>query len=179
VTNAIELQTQVPPMLIFCAAEEVADNCTSTNNIYYKDLGTLSPDSTLATQSQMAVGTNASRGFVVTANGTGMAAGTNVIDSLSTPTSSVPGINQFGINLVANSTPQIGENQSGDWPNAAPTADYNQTDKYKFVSGDVVASAPDVSLIEKFTISYIVNSSKDLRAGVYTTTITYIASGRF
>jgi hypothetical protein len=33
--------------------------------------------------------------------------------------------------------------------------------------------------MKKFTVSYVVNSSDNLKAGVYTTTITYIASGRF
>jgi hypothetical protein len=179
VTNAIELETQVPPMLIFCMAQQVAQNCAGTNDTYYTDLGTLDSETTLTAQSEMAVGTNASQGFVITANGTTLSAGTNVINALSKPTPSEVGTNQFGINLVQNSDPVVGANQEGDWPNAMPTSDYNQANKYKFVSGDVIASSPDVSLMEKFTVSYVINSSVDLRAGVYTTTITYIASGRF
>jgi hypothetical protein len=169
----------VPPMLIFCMAQQVAQNCAGTNDTYYTDLGTLDSETTLTAQSEMAVGTNASQGFVITANGTTLSAGTNVINALSKPTPSEVGTNQFGINLVQNSDPVVGANQEGDWPNAMPTSDYNQANKYKFVSGDVIASSPDVSLMEKFTVSYVINSSVDLRAGVYTTTITYIASGRF
>ena len=33
--------------------------------------------------------------------------------------------------------------------------------------------------MKKFTVSYILNASPDLRAGVYSTTVTFIASGRF
>ena len=179
VQEGIELQTQVPPMLIFCAAQQVADNCTNTDETYYRDMGTLSPNDTLTAQSQMAVGTNASQGFVVTANGPPMAAGTSVINSPALPTESQPGTNQFGINLVENTVPAIGGNPEGTWANAVPSADYAIPNKYKFVSGDVVAYSPNVSLMRKFTVSYILNSSKDLRAGVYTTTITLIASGRF
>jgi hypothetical protein len=91
----------------------------------------------------------------------------------------MPGTNQFGINLVENTVPAIGGNPEGTWANAIPSADYGIPNKYKFVSGDVVAYSPNVSLMRKFTVSYILNSSKDLRAGVYTTTITLIASGRF
>jgi len=179
VTNAVTLETQVPPMLIFCVARHVDDNCAGDDGTYYTDMGDLSPDSTLTAQSQMAVGTNASGGFAITANGIPPAAGTSVIDPLPAPTDSTPGVNQFGINLVANTAPAIGNNPEGDWSNALPTGDYAVPDKYTYVPGDVVASSPNVSLMEKFTVSYILNSSPTLRAGVYSTTITYIASGRF
>lgn len=177
--NSIVLETQVPPMLIFCAAEEVADNCASTNGNYFSDMGQLNSTSTLTAQSQMAVGTNASAGFVIMAVGTPPAAATNVIDSPSSPTASRPGVNQFGINLVANTAPQIGSDPEGIWANALPSADYSQPDKYKYVSGDVIAYSPNVSLMKKFTVSYVLNASPSLRAGVYTTTINFIASGRF
>ncbi len=179
VTTGIQIQTQVPPMLIFCAAEEVADNCTSTSDSHYRDMGQLSDKSTLTAQSQMAVGTNASGGFAITVNGTSMTAGTNVIDPSTVPTVSKPGTNQFGINLVENTLPSVGLDPQGTWTNALPTSGYNIPNRYKFVPGDVVASSPNVSLMKKFTVSYIVNSAPSLKAGVYSTTITYIASGRF
>jgi hypothetical protein len=179
VTTGIMLETQVPPMLVFCVAQEVHDNCTITNDNNYADMGQLDPQSTLLAQSQMAVGTNATGGFAITANGISMSAGTNVIDSPSTPTESKPGDNQFGLNLVANSAPAVGKDPEGEWANAVPAPDYSVPNQYKYVSGDVVAYSPNVSLMKKFTVSYIVNSREDLRAGVYSTTITYIASGRF
>lgn len=179
VANGIQIATQVPPMLIFCVAEEVSENCTLTNENNYKDMGELSPQSTLLAQSQMAVGTNASGGFAITANGTPMSAGMNVIDSPITPTVSMQGTNQFGLNLVANNSPVVGNDPEGEWANAIPSPDYSMPNRYKYISGDVVAYSPNVSLMKKFTVSYIVNSSKDLKAGVYSTTITYIASGRF
>lgn len=179
VTNGIIIETQVPPMLVFCVAQEVDQNCVSTNETRYADMGSLDSDSTLLAQSQMAVGTNASGGFAITANGTPMAAGTNTIDSPLVPTKSIQGTNQFGLNLVANDEPAVGDNPEGTWANAVPSPDYSVPNRYKYVSGDVVAFSPNVSLMKKFTVSYILNSNKDLRAGVYTTTITYIASGRF
>lgn len=179
VTNGITLEAQVPPMLLFCVAQQVEDNCAGTNDNYYTDMGELSSKSTLTAQSQMAVGTNATGGFAITANGIPMSAGTSVIDSPATPTESKPGEDQFGINLVANSSPAVGNDPEGIWANAITSPDYGIPDHYKFVPGDVVAYSPNVSLMKKFTVSYIVNSSENLRAGVYTTTITYIASGRF
>lgn len=179
VTNSIVIETQVPPMLIFCVAEQVEEDCSDTSDSYYSDMGQLSDKSTLTAQSQMAVGTNATAGFAITAMGSTMAAGTSVIDPLAAPTESAPGSNQFGINLVANNKPDVGIDPEGPWANALPAPDYAVANRYKYNPGDVIAYSPNVSLMRKFTVSYIANSSKNLRAGVYSTTITYIASGRF
>lgn len=179
VGEGITITTQVPPMLIFCAAQQVDENCFDTNGTYFSDMGNLSKDGTLTAQSQFAVGTNASGGFAVTAVGNPLTAGTNVISEMDTPAESRAGSNQFGINLVENDELNIGHNPEGEWLNAQPTADYSQPNVFKYASGDVIASSPNVSLIRKFTVSYIVNVSPSLRAGVYTTTINYIASGRF
>ena len=179
VGDGITIETQVPPMLIFCAAQEVEENCTDTNETYYSDMGSLDNNSTLTAQSQMAVGTNATAGFTITAYGSSLAAGTNVITPVSTPTKSTPGTNQFGINLVANSELNVGKDPEGIWANAVPSSDYGQANKYKYQSGDIIAYSTSVSLMKKFTVSYIVNASPSLKAGVYTTTINYVASGRF
>lgn len=177
--DGITLMTQVPPMLIFCAAQEVQDNCSGTNETYFSDMGTLSVDDTLTAQSQFAVGTNASGGFAVTVSGAPLSAGTNIIDGVASPTASLIGSNQFGINLVENDELGVGQAPEGTWANALPAPDYEQPNKFKYVDGDVIAFSPNVSLMKKFTVSYVVNVSPNLKAGVYTTTINYIASGRF
>lgn len=179
ITQSIEIRTQVPPMLIFCMAEEVEYNCTETNEVYYRDMGELKPNSTLTARSQMAVGTNASAGFTITAYGAPVSAGTSVIPSTEVPTRSMPGQNQFGINLVENTDPLLGDDPEGDWANAVASEDYSIPNHYKFISGDTVAYSPNVSLMKKFTVSYVLNSSPELRAGVYTTTINFVATGRF
>lgn len=179
ITQSIEIRTQVPPMLIFCLAEEVEQHCSSTNKVHYRDMGQLSPNETLTARSEMAVGTNASAGFTINVYGSQVSAGTSVIESSKVPTRSTPGLNQFGINLVENSDPQLGDDPEGEWANAVTTADYGLKDRYLFNSGDMVAYSPNVSLMKKFTVSYILNSSPDLRAGVYTTTLNFVAAGRF
>jgi len=179
VADGVTIVTQVPPMLIFCVAGQVEENCSNTNDNYFTDMGNLSQDGTLTAQSQFAVGTNASGGFAITVAGEPLTAGTNVIDGIVDPAESQVGRNQFGINLVANDELNIGHDPEGIWANAVPSTDYSQPNFYKYVPGDVIAYSPNVSLIKKFTVSYIVNVSPDLRAGVYTTTINYVASGRF
>ena len=179
VIEGVELATQVPPMLIFCLSQQVSENCVSTDEVNYTDMGQLSPKATLTAQSQMAVGTNASGGFAITSSGAPLSAGTNIIDSPEQPTQSQLGINQFGINLVKNNYPDIGHNPEGEWANAVVADDYAVANHYKFEDGDTVAYSPNVSLMRKFTVSYILNSAPDLKPGVYTTTINFIASGRF
>ena len=142
-------------------------------------MGDLSSTSTLTAQSQMAVGTNASGGFAITANGDPPSAGTASINEMDVPEVSRPGTNQFGINLVANTSPTVGENPQGPFTNAVPSADYGMADRYKYKSGDLVAYSPNVSLMRKFTVSYIINASPSLKPGVYSTTLTFVASGRF
>lgn len=179
VSQGIYIETQVPPILEFCLAEVVDAHCAVSNNNYYTDMGQLAADQTLTAQSQMIVGTNATAGFSITVHGNAMAAGTSIIESLDNPTPSIKGVNQFGINLVANNTPNVGSNPDGTWANAVASPDYGTPDLFKFVDGDEVAYSPNVSLSKRFTISYIVNASPDLRPGTYTTTVTFVASGRF
>jgi hypothetical protein len=179
VGNGPVLETQVPPQLVFCLAGGVDVNCTNTLGGNYTDMGNLDPERTLLAESQMAVGTNASDGFVITVNGPTMEAGTHVINALTTPTVSAPGNSQFGINLRANTEPNIGQDPDGQFTNAVPMPDYDIPNEFVYRDGDVVASAPNVSLLRRFTVSYIVNSPPELRPGVYTTTLTFICSGRF
>jgi len=177
--DGITIETQVPPMLIFCAAQRVEYNCVSTDETYFTDMGDLTEDSTLTAQSQMAVGTNATAGFAITVSGDSLAAGTNLIDTIESPSPSQPGVNQFGINLVANDELNVGEDPEGEWANAVTAPNYGQPNLFMYQPGDVVAYSSSVSLMKKFTVSYVVNASPNLRAGVYTTTINFIASGRF
>lgn len=173
------LETQVPPMLIFCMGAQVSLNCTSVSGGWYTDMGTLDANNTLKATSQMAAGTNASGGYVITVNGPTMAAGTNFIQPLMSPTVSTPGNSQFGLNLRANSDPNLGSDPDGDFTNATPMPNYDTPNEFTYKDGDVVAGAPNVSLMRRFTVSYVVNSPQNLRPGVYTTTVTYICSGRF
>jgi hypothetical protein len=177
--EGIGLETQVPPILNFCLAQTVSQDCGEISDSNFTDMGQLSATGPLLATSQMAIGTNASSGYVITVNGPTMEAGSNIIDALTSPTSSSPGNNQFGLNLRANSSPDIGSDPDGPFANAQPAANYNTPNKFMYQDGDVVASAPNVSLMRRFTTSYLVNSSPKLRAGVYTTTLTYICTGRF
>jgi hypothetical protein len=181
-TNSIEIDTQVPPILIFCVAGLVSRDClqeTGGNNV---DLGDLFPETTADVTSQMAAATNAHSGYVITANGPTIEAGTHVIPALTTPTVSAAGNNQFGINLRANTDPEpIGTDidQTAGTPDSFILPNYNNPNQYMYKDGDVVAESTGVDLGTIFTVTYIINNAPDLHPAVYSTTVTYICSGRF
>jgi hypothetical protein len=179
VGNGIEIDTQVPPIMIFCINHTVAPDCSSSDGDAYTNLGTLDPTKPLTTTAQMAVATNAFNGFTVSVYGTTMTAGTNEIPALAIPTASAPGNNQFGLNLRANTSPAMGADPDGVGNNAVISPDYDIPNEFTYRDGDTLVSADTVSLGKRFTISYILNTSPNVPVGVYTTTLTYFATGNF
>lgn len=141
-------------------------------------LGTLTTSSTGSNTSSMTAATNAAGGYSLTVNGTTLTSGSNTIAALATPTASTLNTPQFGINLVANTTPTVGTATSGSGTGTAATG-YNTTNLFKFVTGDIVASATAPTNSNVFTTSYIANINGIAAAGSYATQLTYIATANF
>jgi hypothetical protein len=97
---------------------------------------------------------------------------------MGSPAISVPGTSQFGINLVANTNPSVGNNVTGYGPGLV-TASYNAPNYFVFNNGDIIAESPAVSNYNKYTISYLVNIDPKQPEGVYATTVNLIATGNF
>jgi hypothetical protein len=167
----------VPPFLSFCVGITVASNCSSAlgNSI---DLGDLSPGHASSAQSQFAAGTNDPSGFNIYSLGTTMTSGNNTIPQLNSPSPSVAGTSQFGINLRANSSPSVGQDPSGTGT-ATPTANYNIPNSYMFSDGDNIATSALPSDFNRMTVAYLVNVSPAQSPGVYSTTLTYVAVVQF
>lgn len=92
--------------------------------------------------------------------------------------SSLTGKDQFGINLVKNADPNDPSNPAkslgadpdyGQFgaPEATPTEEYRTADKFRYVSGEPIATSPKSSGLVKYTISYIVNVSSLTPGGQY------------
>ncbi len=188
----IELTGIMPESLIFCTGETISTtsgipDCTTATagNISFNQL--FSPTDTATALSQMAASTNANNGYNITVNGPTLTSGTNEIDAITSPTASVVGTGQFGMNLVENTTPAVGADvadpPNGDDLRGQAATDYDVADLFKFVSGDIVAASnnggagPTNSQI--FTTSYIVNVPGAQPAGTYTTTLTYICTANY
>lgn len=156
---------EFPDVLIF----------TLTNNTI--NLGTLATSAASTATTNFTVATSASDGYTVSVAGNTLTNDSNDIDAITTPATSFPGTEQFGINLVANTSPAVGSNPSGGLGQAAPG--YNTPNNFKFVSGETVASSSSFSSTTTFTISYLVNISTSTAAGSYSTDLTLTATGVF
>ena len=178
ISDAIQVTTTVPPYLLFCTGITITGFDCATASGNYINFGNLNSSSTSSGQTQMLTATNAASGFNIRVSGPTMTSGNNIINALATRDVSRPGSSQFGLNLVANQTPSVGLAPQGPGA-AAPVAGYDQANFYKFVSGDVVASAPGADAYKLFTVSYIVNVPKDQSPGVYVTSLTYVCLANF
>lgn len=178
INQPFDVSGEVPPWLEFCVGVTITNfDCASANN-FFIDFGFLSTTQARFATSQFVAGTNAEFGYNVTLAGTTLTSGTNTIPGLLSPDSSLPGTSQFGINLRANSSPNIGDNVVGAG-SAAPDIKYNTVNQYAYTEGDIIASVSDADAMRKFTVSYITNISPAQAGGVYATTISYICLANF
>ena len=122
-----------------------------------------------------------SYGYVVHILGTAPTNGTHTIPAMATTDSSLPGTEQFGINLVANTSPiSFGANPDhGQFGFGSATTDYGTLNVYRFVSGEAIASAPKSSGQTTYTISYIVNVGNLTPGGQYAGSQTIIVTGTY
>lgn len=94
------------------------------------------------------------------------------LTTLSTPTASSPGTEQFGINLVANTSPvtfganpvQIPDNT---FSFGTVASGYGTANLFKYVKDDIVAQSSRSTGETDFTISYLYNISNVTPAGEY------------
>lgn len=93
------------------------------------------------------------------------------LNAPSTPTAAQPGQEQFGINVVANTSPSVGQNpvlQPGEGNGTdLVTANYKISNQFMYVSGDTVAISPTNSGGADYTITMMVNISNSTPAGQY------------
>jgi len=140
-------------------------------------LGVLSTATTSSATSTMSAATNALNGYVITVNGSTLA-GPSTITALTSATPASVNTPQFGLNLVANTTPSVGSNVSGSGSGTAASG-YNTANSYKFVTGNTVASAGGATNSNTFTVSYIADIDSSIAPGSYSTVLTYICTPTF
>lgn len=175
-SNKISVHTYVPPYLTFCVGVTVAGDCSSASGEFL-GFGELSSTEPKYLTSQYAGATNDPTGFSTSLTGVTMTSGTNVIPALSSPTPSISGVSQFGMNLRANSSPNVGNEPSGIGTSVA-SVDYNTPNQFVF-KNQVISSSPLSTDFNLFTVSYVVNIAESQPPGIYNTTLTYIATAAF
>jgi hypothetical protein len=167
----------VPPFIELCVGLSVAPDCSSASGDSI-DLGVLSSKVTSDATSQYAAGTNDVDGYNTYLLGSTMTSGNNVIPSVTAPTPNRPSIGEFGLNLRKNNGPVVGQDPTGVGT-AVPATDYNSPDLYSFEPGALLSSSQLSTDFNRMTASYIVNVDPNQPAGVYDTTLTYLATVDF
>jgi len=178
VTPSLTINTAVPPYISFCLAVTIPNLSCSVTDGDSLDLGNFQTYSSNSGSYQFLVASNSPTGYSVSVYGTTLTSGNYTIPSLTTPSPPQYGVSQFGLNLVANSQPDVGANPVGD-SSSQPTANYGIANEFTFNSGDVVAADSHNSGYTRYTNSIMVSISKSQPAGVYSTTLTYIAVADF
>jgi len=122
-----------------------------------------------------------SYGYVVQIVGNPPANGGHQLPGMSSTGPSQAGTEQFGINLVANTSPaNFGSNPDhGQFGVGSAAANYNTANNYRYVSGETIASAPKSSGQTTYTISYIVNVNSTSTGGYYTAGQSLICTGTY
>jgi hypothetical protein len=160
-------------------------NLSFSVNSASANFGTFSPSTSNTGVTTFSVTNYTSYGYVVQITGNPPTYGNRSLTAMSTTTTSQPGVEQFGINLVANTSPvSFGANpDNGTTPNdfgfgqAAPN--YATPNQFRYVSGETIAQAPKSSGKTDYTISYLINVSSLTPGGSYNTNQTLIVTGTY
>jgi hypothetical protein len=139
------------------------------------DLGVLTTANAKTATATFSVKTYLASGYVVqTASSppTNTLPGNPVLNPLATPTASAAGTEQFGINLVANTSPTtFGANPiqvpDNTFSFGTVASGYNTPNLFKYVKGDTIAQSTKSSGETDYTISYLFNISNTTAAGEY------------
>jgi hypothetical protein len=177
INDDFAVSAEVPPYLTLCVGVAIATDCSSVAGDFVQ-LGELSSARSSSGQSQVAVATNAGDGYTVRVTGATMTSGNNTIPPMTNAGSSAVGTSQFGINLRANTAPSMGADPDGPGV-GQPSAAYGQVNIFKYASGDIVAGSSVPDDFRRYTVSYLVNISRNQQPGVYSSTFSYVALGNF
>lgn len=147
------------------------------------NFGELEQNTTGTGTANVQVRTYLSSGYNMIIAGSAPKINSHTMATPNTPTPSTPGTEQFGINLVDNSSPDIGDNPEqvpdGSFSFGIPTANYNISNQFMYQNGAIVASSNTSSGQTNYTLSFIANMSKTTPAGVYTTDLSVVVVAAF
>jgi len=148
------------------------------------NLGTLTTTTTATATASFYVKTYLAGGYVVINSSPGPQNNGYTMHGLTSATGSSIGNEQFGINLVANTSPTT----FGAGPAQAPdstfsfgqvSAGYNTPNLFKYVNGDTVAFSNSSSGETDYTVSYIYNISNITPGGTYILQHNLVATSTF
>lgn len=135
------------------------------------DLGTFTTEHASTKTMTISVRNYLSNGYVLQIMGEPPKYSGHTLSTPSTPTASLPGTEQFGINAVKNTTPNVGADPtqvpSSQFSFGAVADDYKTTNRFMYNNGDVIAKSKSASGETDYTISMMINISNSTPAGKY------------
>lgn len=145
-----------------------------------------SPTSTSTATAQFSVVDYTSWGYVVQIVGDTPHNGSYYLPAMNNgsggPTTSTPGKEQFGLNLVQNTNPAVGAGPNyGQFgaTSATPEPNYDTANNFYYSNGDTIVQSPKSSGQIIYTISYMVNVGDLTPGGQYTSNQSIICTGTY
>jgi len=164
--------------------EEYLEFIVNSSNTSLGNLTTSSPATLTGTFSVKAY--LASGYSVINASDPPSGGGTtpHTLTNLTSPTAYNSTAEQFGINLVANTSPTTFGAAASQQPDSsfgfgAAATGYDTANQYKYVKGDTIASSTKSSGQTNFTVSYLVKINGQTPAGKYTFNHVMVALGTY
>ncbi len=147
------------------------------------DFGLLDASTTATGTANVQVRTYLSSGYNMIIDGPAPTYAGHPLDAPSSPTAAQAGTEQFGINLVDNATPNIGDDveqvPDSSFSFGLPTGDYSISDQFMYNDGDTVATSNSSSGQTNYTVSFIANMANNTPAGKYLTDLSVIVVAAF
>ncbi|HVU59382.1 MAG TPA: hypothetical protein VHC98_00900 [Candidatus Saccharimonadales bacterium] len=149
--------------------------------------GGFSPSAAATATATFTVIDYTSYGYVIQVVGDPPSNGSHTISAMATTGASVPGTEQFGMNVVKNtnfcgSGCDVGANPDyGQFgaTSAGPTANYDTPNMFRYVSGETIVQSPKSSGAITYTISYIINVTSLTPGGHYGSNQFLICTGTY
>lgn len=188
--ETIDVTARVEENLIFCVFE-TGQSCGTPGNTTV-DLGVLTTSTDRTSGHRAIVATNALHGFTIQYAGTTLthSNGTDTISAIgATGTASNPGSEQFGLRIGLDNTPSNPSTLDPDYSNS-DCGDGTEA-CYAFVDGATVedggdsttnntlASATGPVDQNNFDLTFLGNVNATTPTGIYSTTVTYVATATF
>lgn len=145
------------------------------------NFGFFSPTLTSTATSTFTVLNYTSYGYIVQITGTTPANNGHALPGMATTGPPETGKEQFGINLVANTTPAAfgADPDHGQFGYGSPAPNYTTPNQFRYVSGDTIAIGPRSSGVTRYTISYIANVASLTPGGQYSSSQTLVCVATF
>jgi hypothetical protein len=138
----------------------------------FANLGMLDPARTSTLTMTVSVRNYLTGGYIMQISGSPPGYESHQLTALEGPTFSRPGTEQFGINLVANKSPEVGANPvqvpSSETSFGRVADNYATPYKFMYKDGDIISFSKTDSGRTDYTISMILNISNTTPKGLYT-----------